>query len=282
MKWRNFAVTYSFVLWSAVGFGGSPLTAFAESELVAVKKVLTEKIFGLTVEHKNLSSSTSGDFKITYIVADPKKFHLALAIPSDPASGGSSLGRFIADEHAIAALSGGFLRTVTPATPAGLLKFGGNLLNRLSPEVQLGGIVCFFKKGDRVKFTTPSDGQILSEAEDCLQAGPLLVADGSVKDDLEEIDLNGLNRRFSSGKYSRSFLASTGNGEFVLGLTTPTPLFALRKFMLMPVTEGGIGAVDAINLTGGATAGLMIKGEPPFVAGGAATDLLFPDAIVLK
>jgi len=202
-------------------------------------------------------------------------------VPSDTAFGGSLLARFISDQHSLAALTCCFLRTDTPATPAGLLKFNGTVLNRVSTlEVQLGGVICFARASGQITFTTPHDRDTVAKSDDCLQAGPLLLADRAVKDDLEQVDLNGLNKKFSFGKYARSFFARTETGDFVLGVTKPTSLFAIVKFMQIPESGGGMGAVDAINLTGGYAAGLLVRAEPTFRAGNI--EALLPDAIVVK
>jgi Phosphodiester glycosidase len=211
------------------------------------------------------------------------QINFVLHLPSHPIPplADLRLARFAADEHAVAAINGGFLRTATPATPAGLLKFGGHVLNRISPESQLGGVVCFNKNDNQIKFTTPSDSYAIERADSCLQAGPLLLAGGAIKDNLEEIDQsNGLNDKFSAGGYIRSFFARTDKGRIVLGVTSPTSLFAVRHYLQMPAAGGGIGAVDAINLSGVATAGLMVRGDQTFIVG--EKDLLLPNAIVAK
>jgi hypothetical protein len=256
------------------------LDAHSQEETVLIGNTISKNTVNVKVLETALSSSTTGDIKITFAIVDSKKFHVTLAVPSDPTAGGSSLARFFADEHAMVALNGGFLRTLTPATPVGLLKFNGEIVNRLSTEAELGGVICIYRKTSQIKFVTPSDTDIIAAADDCVQAGPLLLAHGVVKDSLQDVDAKGPNKSFSTGRYSRSFLARNGKGDFLLGVTTQTSLYAVRQFMMLQQEQGGLGAVDAINLTGIYTAGLIIKGQNIFSSG--RTDVLLPNAFIVK
>jgi hypothetical protein len=235
----------------------------------------------LKVYEKRAIATKGGEFKVIFVVVDPRSYQVRLAVPSEPAAGGSSLARFFSvDNDAVAVLNGGFLRTSVPATPAGLLKYEGQILNRLSyTDPVLGGLLCFIHnpQGTDLQLAERADAQLVETANDCLQSGPLLVHQGVAHDDLEKIDRE--IKDFSAGFYMRSFVTTNKRNQILLGITSPISLFALRRIMLMSETDGGLDAAFAIGLTGLDTAGFIVRGRESFIAGNVNT--LLPNAIVV-
>jgi Phosphodiester glycosidase len=269
-----------FVFWTV----SASVSTWAESDLVKILETrdVAQKPSFLKIIEKRVLASESGEFTITVLIVDPKKNRLKLALPTDSAAYGSSLARFYLDEDALAVMSAGFLRTYSPVSPAGLLKFDGAIINTLSnTDPALGGIVCFANKNQELTIAARSNTHIIDISNDCIQGGPLFISEGIVHDELERIDSEYTN--FSSRRYVRTFLAKSKRGEILLGYTSPTSLFALRRVLLMGESEGGLQAVAAVGLTGGTqTAGLIVRAtdpRQPFSRGNTTTPL--PNALAV-
>jgi hypothetical protein len=191
-----------------------------------------------------------------------------------------ALTRFLNDQNAMAVISAGFLRTSTPATPAGLLKYQAQLYNELSmSDPVLGAAVCFSGgiKSTNVQIVSREDSETIQKASDCFQAGPLLISNGLVDADLDKLD--GETNKFSSGIYARSFLLVNKHGNIVLGYSPASSLLVLRSLMLLPEAAGGLEAVSAVGFTGAETAGLLVTGKEPRKFGEVTLPL--PDAIAI-
>jgi hypothetical protein len=229
---------------------------------VLATKIIAPKGRAPEIIEKRAADSALGEFTITYMVFDPKVYRLKLAVPVDPAQGssGASLRRFYEDEAAVAAMSAGFLRTYSPVTPAGLVKFGGSTINKISmTDPALSAVVCFSHTNDLPSLASRSDNHLIETSDDCLQAGPLFAQGGNPHDDLPKIDLE--YKDFSARKYVRTFLALNRRGEFILGQTSPASLVALQTILVSTEQESGFNVAAAIGLTGGASAGLIARGS---------------------
>lgn len=267
----------------------------AVRETISVLAVTSVPFTQLPVFVKKVSNATR-NFSVSYVIVTPQTDNVDLALPKFSDGGGSSLWDFWRDEHADAAFTGGYLESVMPATPAGLLKYNGKLINDAKQsDPVLSGVVCFGKRQDKnvVSIFSFNNQGTFHEWSSCIQSGPLLALSGQEHDDLGSIDANvdirtdedTLRRKaagklaMSEGAYERAFIIRTRDGKFVLGITSPVSLYALRSLVLLDTAHGGFDAVDAINMTGWETAGLVVSAPDPFVAGKAST--LLPNAIVV-
>jgi hypothetical protein len=261
-------------------------------EAVSVVKVGKVASTLLPVIDKGVFSADR-DFNIRYVALTPRTDKIELALPKSAQSGGSTLWDFWRDEKADVAFTGGFLDSYFPATPAGLVKYNGNVLNDAKyDDPVLTGVICFNDAG--LISIAPFEGNDSAEGwESCVQSGPLLALGGRIYDDLAVVDARfndrateARRRRLAEGKlslsqpsYERAFIASTRRGQVLLAVTSPASLFAIRSFALMDEERGGLGALDVINMTGWTMAGLVVSASDPIVAGNPST--LLPNAIVV-
>jgi hypothetical protein len=130
----------------------------------------------------------------------------------------------------------------------------------------------------------------LDEWGDCIQAGPLILLSGKPQDEIDTLDAALAGRTteaskqrqsgFVAGSYERVFVLKTRSGQIVLGITTPTSLFALRYLLKQDAARGGFDADDAILLSGWQTAGLIVSAPDPIAIG--KPSVLLPNAIVVN
>lgn len=131
--------------------------------------------------------------------------------------------------------------------PLGLLVSDGKLL---SPRNARGWALAAIAHGElflRTATSEPPDG-----TEQAVQAGPLLVVGGRPRE-------NG-----STKASRRAFVGRDASGRIVLGATDgPVTLQGLAQRLAAPESEGGAGLVDALNLDGGSSTQLFVRGEEP-------------------
>lgn len=91
------------------------------------------------------------------------------------------------------------------------------------------------------------------EAVQAVQAGPLLVVDGVA------------NPALKRQSAPRAFAGLDPAGRLVIGVTGPVPAEAtgLADFLVRAEAEGGIGLVWALNLDGGSSAQMFVRGGGP-------------------
>jgi hypothetical protein len=152
--------------------------------------------------------------------------------------------------NAHAVLSGGFMTTLYPPVPLGIVRHNGTDLNRPASGELLNGIVT--SDGNRVEIRQFTD--IADCLADCLQAGPLLVSDKrvSVSDEYKD-----QAESLIKGAYRRAFVATLPDGSFILGIASGADLRALAAFLGAPADHGGLGCQDALNLSGSTSAGML-------------------------
>ncbi|MEA2895473.1 MAG: hypothetical protein QOJ84_1088 [Bradyrhizobium sp.] len=242
--------------------------------------------------HEIHAAGTQGDFTVTYIQIDPHAAQLRLVVPKDADSGGSTLWDYLRDERASAVFTGGYLGSFSPATPIGLVRYKSKTINNLKPsDPVLTGLLCFGRQNDdsAILIVGLPQASSVEEWNSCLQAGPLIIVDGKIQDELESLDerlkprvTEASEQRktgFTEGSIERALVLKNERGQIVLAVSSPASLFALRSLVTLKTAEGGFGAVSAIFLTGWQTAGLIVDGKPPLMAGAAST--LLPNAIAL-
>lgn len=269
----------SALMTAMCGFSWS--AALAQSNTIAQ---VADYSNGKVKAFAKLATISSETFRVTYVVVAANQ-KLSLALPKGASSPGVPLTQFFKMERPIAALNGGFLRTVVPATPSGLLQVRGEEISsfvELADDPVLSGVICFIDKRPAEIIPIQMAKEVRKSFPDCVQAGPLMVFKGQQAEDLETFDNKYPElKRFSGRPAERSFVLRNAHDETILGVTELVSLVALRTMMLTSEKEGGFGAVSAIMLTGRSTAGLIIGGDKePILSGGTVSFL--PNAIVVR
>lgn len=217
--------------------------------------------------------------QLTVVRVDPAVRRLALVAPDSPKSGGHAVQRYLENERAYAALSGGYMKSFYPAIPTGLVQLDSKPMNRPVQSQLMNGL--FAVRGARVAIL-PYDGvAAVSGFADALQAGPLLVQQGrsalpgpqaAMPDDLRTV----IEKRFI-----RSFVAIDANGRVLLGLSGEVTLRELVTVLTRAPGESGFGVRAAVNLSGHTSAGLQYRaGRELRSAGDVKTRLA--NAIVVR
>jgi hypothetical protein len=200
----------------------------------------------------------AGPVIISYLEIDPAKHRLDLT--TTIRQGGSSLREFLSDETATVAFTGGYLKSFSPPRPTGYLRIDGVDLNGLVRDDPIvNAILCFGREGPgltSVSLFAAKTFRSEDAGEDCVQAGPLLIAEGRVGYDLTRRDSG--NRL--SGEFERAFLAINRQGQVLLGVSSAVSLMLLRHVLSAPTTEGGFDAQAAVILSGATTAGMEVRG----------------------
>jgi hypothetical protein len=279
------------ILFFALFLGANSIpSAMAQSTRMDIYKTPEYVVQNLTAGDRKIatSSESSAGLKdvvmVSFVSVDPVKNTISLVAEKELSAGGSSLARFFHDENALAVLNGGFLESRTPATPAGFLQVGKQVINNVKfDDAVMDGVLCFSRQLKPQSVVVAPLSRLESvrrDFPDCTQAGPLLIFEGEPFSQLEALDENPLLGKFSGMPAERSFVALTKSGKVVLGVTTPVSLFTLRKVLLASEDEGGFGAVHATALTGRSTAGLIAGDAKNFFRGNIET--LLPSAIIVK
>jgi hypothetical protein len=219
-----------------------------------------------------------GETVISYVEIDPAAHRLDIALSAD-AVGGSTLRQFLAQEGAAIAFTGGYLRSFAPPQPTGYLMVDGV---ELSPIVRddrvVDAIVCLGRGTSAltsISVAPASRFQRKDGHEDCIQAGPLLIRDGSASYDLGRKDRLGR----LSGDFERAFLMLKQDGRLILGVSSSASLKSVQEVLLAPEAEGGFAAAAAVILTGSTTAGMEVAGGLGFSFGTTSTPL--PNALLV-
>jgi hypothetical protein len=99
----------------------------------------------LPVIQRRVSAQSGTAFFVTYAVVDLRKSRVGLVIPEETA--GASLGRLFDDGKSRAIVSGGFVETVAPMVPAGLVMYRRKILSQEKDrDPVLDGEVCFSQR----------------------------------------------------------------------------------------------------------------------------------------
>jgi hypothetical protein len=253
----------------------------------AIQVTSTKPVEGAKValEHKEITAP-AGPISVWFVTLDPGSSRLRLAVPRNPMGGGSSLWDFFRDERALAAFTGGYLSTYAPASPAGLVKHNNAVVNEIdSSDKVMTAVLCLVPPAGAggILVTSVGDHQTFNQWDGCIQAGPTLIAQGRVADDLELLEKQIANRpterksSLAAGAYERAFVIKTRSGRVVLGLSSPASLYDIRALAGLDASNSGFDAETAVILTGWRTAGLVVAGASPL----GSPSTLLPNAIVV-
>jgi hypothetical protein len=245
--------------------------------LKSVQIELTQNVRSAIYEERKVETNQNPSVKIQSLKVAPSQVTFTLALPKKVSAGGSSLIRFRYDERALAAFTGGFLDSSSPATPVGLVQESNTIQNEVCDDPVMTAVVCYS--------AAPTNPVVIMEKQEflpgktkggCVQTGPFL---------MKETDFDALDKLlgypFARGQFQRGFLLENTRKEIVIGVTSAISLFALREVLLKRVQENGFGASIAVGLSGVRTAGLLIEDEGKRISAGSVRTLL-PNAVVIK
>ncbi len=205
----------------------------------------------LSFSLKKESNTQIEEAKVKGLIFEEKDFLLTLI---DVPSGKNSLFQSIIETSSLAGINGGYFKA--DRTPLGLLVKQGRIIHPQERANILSGFLVSTKR----KISLLRVGEPTSEeAGDILQAGPFLLD--------QAYPVKGLDTKKSA---YRSFVATTGNGTWMIGIISPVTLqeasqilyVVSKKYMIphfhQPFTR-------ALNLDGGSSCSFMAKTEPtPF------------------
>jgi hypothetical protein len=243
----------------------------------------TQNVRSTIYEERKVETSQNPSMTVQSLKVAPSRVTFSLALPKKVSAGGSSLTRFRYDERALAAFTGGFLDTSSPATPVGLVLGRNTIQNDICDDPVMTAVVCY--SADPIKPVVIMATEEFSFGKtkgDCIQTGPFLTKETDF-DALEKAleNMPGGYYPFARGQFQRGFLLENARNEIVIGVAPRISLFALRELLLKPVQEDGFGASVAVALSGAGTAGWVIEDEGKRITAGNIRTLL-PNAVVIK
>jgi hypothetical protein len=181
---------------------------------------------------------------------------------------GFFLTDYLSRFEVVAVMSGGYIDNYSPPTALGLVKSNGTLVTPAHNSWLTDGLFCSNVGSAVIKPAEPD--AFMTGFRDCLQAGPLLLADGK-----QESQTGAGYQKLAQSVQEQGFICIDGNGRILMGVTDKIKLAKLVDFLTMPE----IGCKDALRLTGQDTAGLRDRNRNnPY----GHDDYLFPDAIGIE
>jgi hypothetical protein len=272
---------YVLAIWAAIAAGTAAGQPGPEPPVLSIRVLESKTVQAVVVVDREVTTD-EGVVQIKSLKINPERNQLRLALPKNPDAGGSSLGRFKFDENALAAFTGGFLDSYSPATAAGLVRHDGSLQNELrSSDTVMKAVVCY--ADDTRRPVTIMDADKFSERQaggDCIQTGPWLIKQSQPVTDLAALDAS-INFPFARKAFDRAFLLLDMQGNVVMGVSGRISLYALREVLRRSEQDNGFGAVTAVALSGTRSAGLIIGTDDrtKITAGNTAT--LLPNAVIV-
>ncbi len=262
--------------------GGFSLVLLGISRLTYAQQTVDVLLFrshapGLEVLHGQLIVAGKR-VAITAIRASLDGYRLEVGIPQNASSGESMLS-FQERSHAAVVLSGGFLTSFFPPIPLGLVRHGSVLVNRAAGGDLLDGVLLVAAgKLSIQRFRGAGDLEGWAEA---LQSGPMLLSAGrSALPDVADIKTRS-TRQLIDNEYSRAFIATLADGRLLLAVTGAVSLRALADYLVRSAPRGGLACIDALNLGGGGSEGILVTAAAGRVSSGNIQSYL-ANTILLK
>jgi len=219
---------------------------------------------GLILRQKLLDNKT-----LTYVRVSLDRFDVRVITPLAPfvdskqalgnvsnnperISRGFFLRDYLRRYNASAIISGGYIDSYSPPTSLGFVK--SNSVTTSTPHASwlVDALFCSDVGRASVQLTTPTFDR--PDFRDCLQAGPILLLNGTPPIDAPSVRGSGY-AKFARLSVERTFACLDAAGRVLMGVTEkidlPTVVGALRS--------PEIGCVNAIGLTGSDTSGLLVK-----------------------
>ena len=248
---------FSIVIGAVAAFSVLPVSTMQQAPQQfrrGTAVAFTETEPGLAIADATITVG-SGSIPFHMVQASLRRFRLAVALP--PANEqGDTLANFVTERNAVAALSGGFLKSFFPPIPLGLLKSRGKMVNRSTGGDLLNGVLAI--RGPVVNILQAANF-VDQSWDDCLQSGPLLISD---RQPVLPTRLNTLipsTRTLISNAYVRAFIALSAPDQVVFGLTGPITLSQLADVLRRDRASGGLEVLAALNLGGADSAGLVVS-----------------------
>lgn len=213
---------------------------------------------------------------ITVVRVPLRDFRLAVAVPKQNEVG-DSLDGFLEHYAAMGVLSGGFLASFYPPIPLGLVKAKGAVVNRFSkPDEVITGMLALTDGRPAIQ-----SAQAFSHErwEECLQSGPVIVTGGRTS--VSTSPKTKAAQYLIDAWASRAVIATAADDHVLLIHAGPVRLGALAELLAKSRSDGGFGAIDALNLSGASTAGLLVNAAGREVVAGKK-DARLPNAIVVQ
>ena len=185
------------------------------------------------------------DARIHLAELDPKLYEVRVEGISKKNPAGTSVLGALTRLGANVVLGSGFVSTLSPPTPVGLLIVDGSVVNPIN-RVGLSGIIAVSDRGLEITRREDFDRRGVSGA---LQVGPILVERNQ-----NVVEPTEPTRRPAA---TRSFLGLRSDGTVLVGITTEgVHLYDLADLLMRRVEDGGLGCEIAVNLAGGGSEGL--------------------------
>lgn len=194
------------------------------------------------------------DVRVLTALAPLNDYKVAATRSLERAPRGFFLRDYLRISAAAAVLSGGYLASFSPPEPLGFIKSNEVVANSPHNSWLTEGVFCSRVGQARIEQIRTSEDY--ATYRDCLQAGPLLLIDGKPPVNTPSVEAFGFGK-LKGSKQEQAFVCTSADNQVVLGVTGKIDIPELVEFL------GGdeVGCVDALRLTGHATAGLTLGSE---------------------
>ena len=196
-----------------------------------------------TTDGLEIAVRSAGSAVVVLVRVDPARAALRVVRASDGASmTAADAARLVG---AAAAINGGFFDA--HGKPIGWLTCDGR---EIIPPGRAGW-GAFVVRDGRAAMVGPRPSTTTGVSQ-AVQAGPRLVVAGKP------------NPRLKVQSARRSFIGLDAQGRVILGTTGPSVVDAreFAAFLAKPEADGGAGLVEALNLDGGSSSQLHVRGAP--------------------
>jgi Phosphodiester glycosidase len=222
------------------------------------------------------ASAGSRSVKLNAVRVSLGRYRISIGVP-DAREQGDVLSSYLDHYGALAVISGGFLKSFYPPIPLGFVMRARTVVNRATRDDLLTGLLTV--RNGR-PFIGPFSETAAAGADDGLQSGPLLVQGGQSA--LPKSDgLTTTTRALIERASERAFVAVLPDDRVLIGHTEPATLADLVSVLTKAAAVGGLGCVDALNLSGSTGAGLLVKAGGSELAAGSQ-QLYLPNAILVN
>jgi len=224
-----------------------------DSLLVAGKDWKTEKITrGVVWKQGHFTDLFDSEQEINWIEIDLKKHAKRVHLAADPKVL-KTTGVFAEENRALVAINGGFF-DVKNGGAVDYIKVDGKVVNPTrSASARANAVLSIHKKKIAIQAANPENTE-RSTAENVMLSGPLLVVGGN------GISLD--NNPFNSNRHPRTALAIRKNNKLILLVVDGRNSRAAgMSLMELASVLKWLGAGEAMNLDGGGSSALYIKGK---------------------
>lgn len=188
------------------------------------------------------------------VTIDPKRSTLKVLVAIGGAESPRALflGDYYRRSKAKVIISGGYMSSFSPPTPLGLVKVDGTEIGR--PHKTWIGTGMFCTDGRQVKIGR-FDQLKSDKFTDCIQSGPLLIENGTVRYNGNE-DIGSGEQRLVDSVQEQAFICIDQEHKIKLGVSDPIRLDDFSHILL-----DKLKCQDALRLSGGASAGLQAQSD---------------------